>query len=106
MFGTAHAELFHIRERAHSCAHAAVGVLSNCGDNLRNLGQLWAWFCLFLRKEHGEYVKGTENRVHTVRSVTVCMEFMSILTEFMSALKMSPRIISGTLASCMAQTMH
>ena len=62
----------------------------------RNLGQLQDWFCLFLRKEHGEYVKSTENRVCTVRSVTVCMEFMSILMEF----------ISGTLASCMAQTMH
>ena len=50
MFGTAHAGLFHIRERAHSCAHAAVGVLSNCGDNLRNLGQLDGYFCLFLRR--------------------------------------------------------
>lgn len=54
MLGTARAELFHIRERAHSCAHVAVGVLSNCGDNLRNLGQFEGWFCLFLRREGAE----------------------------------------------------
>ena len=66
MFGTAHAGLFHIRERAHSCAHAAVGVLSNCGDNLRNLGQLDGYFCLFLRRlsedtEDTEDAEGTED---------------------------------------------